>query len=148
MNRGWSVLGALVVGLATGACQSRAAAEPPPASSASTATSATNVLLFANLSEADEPCSCGDVIRAVRAAASRGVKAREVDTRNKDERSKVSQQYKIMVSPAVLFLDDAGKEVSRFEGESKETLEGVKSTLDKMAKPSGSFAPSAASAKQ
>ena len=130
MNRGWFALGALIVGLASGACQSRAAADPPPAGS--TTSTATNVLLFANLSEADEPCACGDVIRAVRAAAARGVKAREVDTRNKDEKAKVSQQYRIMVSPAVLFLDDGGKEVTRFEGESKETTDGVKTTLDKM----------------
>lgn len=134
MNRGWLVLGAMVVGLASGACQSRAAADPPPAANGSTATTATNVLLFANLGEADEQCACGEVIRAVRAAASRGVKAREVDTRNKDEKAKVSQQYRILVSPAVLFLDDGGKEVSRFEGESKETLDGVKTTLDKMSK--------------
>ncbi len=134
MNRGWLLFGALVAGFAAGACQSRAAADPPPAASASTATAATNVLLFANLSEADEPCACGEAIRAVRAAAGQGVKTREVDTRNKDEKAKVSQQYRIMVSPAVLFFDDGGKEVTRFEGESKETLDGVKKTLDKMGK--------------
>ena len=134
MNRGWLALGALLIGIISGACQSRAAADPPPSASGTAATTATNVLLFANLGEVDEPCTCGDVIRAVRAAAARGVKAREVDTRNNDEKAKVSQQYRILVSPAVLFLDNGGNEVSRFEGESKETVDGVKTTLDKMTK--------------
>ena len=64
----------------------------------------------------------------------RGVKTREVDTRNKEDKAKVAQQYRILVSPTVLFLDDGAKEVNRFEGESKETLDGVKATLGKMTK--------------
>jgi len=95
---------------------------------------ATNVLLVANLGEADEPCVCGKMIRSVRAAASHGVKVREVDMRNEAEEAKVARGYRILVAPTVLFLDDTGKEVSRFEGESKETFDGVQATLDGIAK--------------
>ncbi|MFX6035910.1 hypothetical protein ABTE74_21240, partial [Acinetobacter baumannii] len=72
--------------------------------------------------------------RAVRAAAAKGVRAREVDTRTKDEKAKVGQQYRLVVVPAVLLLDDAGKEVARYEGESADVLKSVQTSLDQLTK--------------
>lgn len=134
MNRARVGVVALLVGLNAIACQSRAAADPAPVTAGRATVTATNVLLFANLREADEACVCGDVIRAVRAAAARGVKTREVDTFNRDEAAKVSQKYRVIVSPTVLFLDDKGKEVSRLQGESQKILADVKAALNKLAK--------------
>ena len=124
----------LIVMLGLIGCQPRAAADPPPLAAGSTTSSAKSVLLFANLREADEDCVCGEVIRAVRAAAARGIKTREVNVFNTDEASAVSQKYHVLVSPAVLFLDGSGKEVSRLEGESKKMLADVKAVLNNMAK--------------
>ena len=134
MNGARAGTAALVVGLCLIAYQPRAAADPPPVAAGNTKTTATSVLLLANLREADEACRCGDIIRAVRAAAARGVKTREVDTFNRDEAAKVSQKYRVLVSPTVLFLDGAGKEVSRLQGESEKTLADVKTALSKMAR--------------
>jgi hypothetical protein len=122
-------------------CQSRGAAKADPTASARTAASAppkatdATVLLFANMGEADDQDDgCGQIIQAVRSAAAKGVKTREVDTRNKDKKAEVSRQYKIAVSPAVLFLDPSEKETRRFEGESSDTVKALKLELDRLTK--------------
>ncbi len=94
----------------------------------------TNVVMAVNLGEEDEEGGCGDVIHAVRAAAKSGVRAREVDTRNKADMEAASKKYRIVVQPTVILLDDADKEVRRYEGESKETIAALKTDLDAMAK--------------
>ena len=131
--------GVVLLAIGLGGCQSRAAAAADPGMGsatpiANTKVAASSVLLVANLGEADEACSCGDIIRAVRASAAKGVKAREIDTRNKEEKAKVGQQYRLVVVPAVLFLDDGGKEVTRYEGESSDTLKSVQAGLDQLLK--------------
>ncbi len=94
----------------------------------------TNLVMAINLGEEDEQGGCGDVIHAVRAAAKSGVRTREIDTRNKADMEAASKKYRIVVQPTVVLLDDADKEVKRFEGESTETITALKTDLDTMAK--------------
>lgn len=123
------------------ACQSHAAASAEPTSSTTPSTSAalkaadTTVLLYANMGEADEGCVCGQIIRTVRASSTKGIRVREVGTRDKEKKDQTSKRYRIMVSPAVLFLDANDKVARRFEGESSDTLKALKSELDQLAKP-------------
>ena len=77
------------------------------------------LVLFADLSEADEIPGCGEIIKAVRDAATRGIPIRELDA-NHD--AKKASEYKLLVAPSVLILDTAGKEIGRFEGESRDTI--------------------------
>lgn len=147
--RATSVTLALVLFTSFGtACQSRAAASAKPSSSTlavsakptpsagSAAPNAANttVLLYANMGEDHDECVCGQMIRAVRAAAGKGVKVREVDTRDKNKQAAVSKKYKIMVAPAVLFLDAKGKVTRRFEGESSDTMKALDSALGRLEK--------------
>jgi len=121
------------------ACKSHASASAEPASSTSAGSlepiaADTTVLLYANMGEADEDCACGQIIRSVRAAASKGVKVREIDARDKYKKAATSKQYRIMVAPAVLFLDTTGKVTRRFEGESSDTLKALDSALEQLEK--------------
>lgn len=84
------------------------------------------VVLFVDLSEEDEEQGCGALIRAVRAAAARGVRTEEVDPRDAGDRA---ARYRLLSAPTVLTLDLAGNEVRRFEGESPETVRGVQEHL-------------------
>lgn len=95
---------------------------------------ATAVLLIANMAEAEASCGCGEIIRMVRAAADHGVRTREVDARNKDEGAKVRREYRVTADPTVLLLDDAGREMKRFEGESKNTILALMHELNIMVK--------------
>ena len=130
----------LLAGLGSG-CQSRAAASAEPVASVTPASATPRaadptVLLFANMSEADDgDDGCGQIIQAVRAAAAKGVKTREVDTRDKDKKAEISKQYKIMVSPCVLLLDPSDKETRRFEGESGDVVKALKSELAQLSRP-------------
>ena len=81
------------------------------------------VLLFADLREADESCGCGEVIRAVRAAAARGVPTREND-------EALGREHHVTVQPTVILLDAAGREAARREGESEATISALKKDLD------------------
>ncbi len=101
-----------------------------PAQSTLNATLAPRVVLVANLSEAEERCACGDIIRAVRAAQQRGVAIREFTA---DSKSEVLKQYRILTAPTVLFLDAKGRETARYEGEDKRTVEEIRSQLKRMA---------------
>ncbi len=109
---------------------------PLPATSASKSGLGQNgsVLLVANLSEADEKCSCGEIIRAIRAAQKNGILAQEF---NPDSKSEVLKRYRILTAPTVLFLDASGNEVSRYEGEDRGTVEAIRSHLKRMTKRSG-----------
>ena len=95
-----------------------------PASTA--AAGAPRVLLFANLGEADDACPCGDIIRAVRGAASKGVPTREND-------DAFGRQHKVTVEPTVIVLDASGREQLRFEGESRATRDKVVAEMAKLA---------------
>ena len=89
----------------------------------------TSLILVADLAEADESCGCGQVIRAVRAAAKRGVPTKEFQPGSDD---KLLKQYKVTVAPTVLVIDPAGTAVARYEGESKDTVASLKAQLDKL----------------
>ncbi len=102
----------------------------PSASAAAPLAAGGTVVLVANLGEAEDECGCGEIIRDVRAAAQKGVSTKEIDTRtNKDE----AKKYRVLVVPAVVFLDASGKELRRYEGESEETIKNMKVDLDTLA---------------
>ena len=122
----------LICALATGVLLTKQLRNPPPASPASrTAASAApaQVLLFANPAEAESSCGCGQVFRAVRAAAARGVSVREVDPAQNRE---FMRQHRVMVEPTVLVLDEQGHELRRHEGESSDVLAAIHTDLDKL----------------
>lgn len=94
----------------------------------------TTVVMAINLGEDEEQGGCGDVIHAVRAVAKRGVRTREIDTRNKSDMEAASKKYRIVVEPTVVLLDDSEHEVRRYEGESSDTITALKADLEQMAK--------------
>ncbi len=100
----------------------RAPASSPRDSVQHPSTRPARVVLFADLREADEIPGCGEIIKAVREAATRGVATRELDA-NRDAAK--ARDYKLLVAPSVLIFDTAGREVGRFEGESKDTIAGA-----------------------
>lgn len=77
------------------------------------------VVLFADLREADEIPGCGEIIKAVRDAASRGIVTRELDANHDAAKAR---EYKVLVAPSLLIFDNTGKEIGRFEGESHDTI--------------------------
>ncbi len=90
------------------------------------AAAATSIVLVADPREADAPCGCGDIIRAVRAAAARGVSVREVAPGTAPE---LTRRYRVLVMPTVLVLGPRGEESARFEGESSATVEALRARL-------------------
>ncbi len=101
-----------------------------PAQSTLNAAIAPRVVLVADLSEAEEKCACGEIIRAVRAAQQKGVETQEFTA---DSKSEVLKQYRILTAPTVLFLDAKGKEIARYEGEDEKAVEEIRSQLKRMA---------------
>jgi len=94
------------------------AAPPPPAA----AGQPPRVLMFVDLREIDEAHGCGDIIRAVRAAATRGVPTREND-------DALGRAHHVTVEPTVVILDRNGREQARFEGESGATIDALHAAL-------------------
>jgi len=84
------------------------------------------VVLFADLSEVDELGGCGSIIRAVRAAAKRGLATQEIDARDPSD---LVARYRLLVAPTVVFLDGSGQETARFEGEAPEIVRAVLARL-------------------
>jgi predicted RNA methylase len=104
---------------------SASAIEAPSASTVAAA--ATTVVLIADLSEAGAPCGCGQIIRAVRAAGARGVPTKEIDP---EKQPTLAAPYRALVTPTVLLLDGAGKELRRFEGEGSDVLAAMRPALE------------------
>lgn len=105
-----------------------------PAAAAATAAAPStaaigSVILVANLAEADEPCVCGKIIRSARAVGAKGIPVKEIDP---EASPQLASSYKVLVSPAVLLLDGSGREVRRFEGESKDTLAALQTELERL----------------
>lgn len=119
----WLGLGVLVVAIATVLVVklTRTASEAPPRVSSL----APRVLLYADLGEIDEH-GCGDIIKAVRAAGTRGIATREND-------AALGKQHHVTIEPTVVILDADGKEQARFEGESDATIDAVRTALTKLA---------------
>lgn len=100
-----------------------------PRTTAHSVSSSPAVIMVADPSEADSKCGCGEIIRSVRAAAAKGVAVREIAPGSEPA---LEKQYKIAVTPTVLFLDHAGAEQSRFEGEEEQTLTGIRDALNRL----------------
>lgn len=84
------------------------------------------VILVADPREAESNCGCGEIIRAVRAARSRGVPVQELPPNSESE---LLKRYRILTAPTVLFLDTEGRQVTRYEGEDEKTVEAIRSRL-------------------
>ena len=115
---------ALIAATAVGIIACKTLAGPGHEASAASG-NAPRVLLFANLAEADEDCGCGQIIRAVRGVAAKGVPTREND-------DSLSREHKVTVEPTVIILDTSGHERARFEGEAKPTREKLFAELSKL----------------
>lgn len=86
-----------------------------------------SVILVADPSEAnDSDDGCAVMFRAVRQAARRGVAVTELAP---NSNSDMLRKYHVLTVPTVLVLDNAGKEVSRFEGEDAATVKAVQTRL-------------------
>jgi hypothetical protein len=86
-----------------------------------------SVLLVADLREAGESGdACAEIIHAVRDAGKRGVRVQELMP---DGSSDLLRRYHILTAPTVLFLSEDGRELGRFEGESRETVTAIRQRL-------------------
>lgn len=134
MKRSWIgiVVLALLIGgvLVAKSLQSRPV--PPASSSASAAApeEQAQVLLFADPKEAEQSCGCGEIFRAVRAASTQGVRTREIDPERERE---LVRRYRVTVEPTVIFVDSTGRETSRREGESGNTISALRDDLARLA---------------
>jgi len=90
-------------------------------------TGAGSVLLFADPSEAQSSCGCGQIIRLVREAVAHGVAVREVAP---GADAALEREHRVTVVPTVLFLDAGGRVVARYEGETHETIAALRAGLD------------------
>lgn len=87
----------------------------------------TEVILVADLSEANEKGdNCAEIIRLVRDAGERGIQTKEFSP---DSDSPLIKLYHVLTLPTVLVLDD-GKVVSRYEGESSSTVQELQTRLN------------------
>lgn len=132
MRGGW--IGLVAIALAVAAIvatkqvtRARVAA-PSPGATASRVPPAT-VLLFADPREAGTECICGEIFKAVREAASRGLAVREIDPRHEEA---LARRHHVVVEPTLIVLDASGREVSRHEGESREALAATRSDLARL----------------
>lgn len=136
MKRTWTgvvVLALLVGGVLLAKSMKSQPAPGPAAGGSGTATASQaqpQVILFADPGEAEESCGCGEIFRVVRAANTRGVRTREVDPERERD---VVRQYRVTVEPTVIFVDGAGREVGRREGESGDTIAAIRGELDRLA---------------
>lgn len=88
------------------------------------------VLLLAELSEADSPGdSCAEIIHLVRAAGERGIAVQELSPASKSD---LLSRYHLLVVPTVLILDRNGQEISRYEGEGRNTVKAVRAGLEQL----------------
>lgn len=85
------------------------------------------VVLVADLREADDPNDrCAEIINAVRQASRRGISVAEPSP---DSKSDLLHRYRVRTVPTVLFLDAAGNEIGRYEGEDSNTVDAIESRL-------------------
>lgn len=99
--------------------QAQAANEAPP-----------RVVLLAYPSEADfAGDSCAEIIHLVRATRGRGIAVQELSP---DSKSDVFARYHLLIVPTVLILDLNGQEVSRYEGEGRNTVKALRTSLEQL----------------
>lgn len=86
-----------------------------------------SVLLVADLREADAAGdACAEIIRAVRDAGRRGVPVQELMP---NSNSDLIREHRILTAPTVIVFGDGGRELVRFEGESRDVLNAVNARL-------------------
>ncbi len=102
-----------------------------PRAAAPSAAASPTLIMVADPAEADSKCGCGEIIRAVRAAAAKGVAVRESAPGSDPS---LEKKYGISVTPTVLLLDRAGAVTTRFEGEDGATLSSLHAALDRLPK--------------
>lgn len=124
MNGKWIGLAAVV--LIAGAIigyKAHVSSESPVANAAAL----TRVLLVAESSEANAAGdSCAEIIHLVRAARGRDIAVQELEPGSKSD---LLTRYHVLTIPTVLILDRNGREVSRFEGEGRDTVKAVRTGL-------------------
>jgi hypothetical protein len=92
----------------------------------------TRVLLFADPTEAESSCGCGEIIRLAREVGEHeDVSLSEIDTRKDSDQAR---RYKVRVSPTVIIAERDGTERARFEGESAEIIEKLRAALAPLTK--------------
>jgi hypothetical protein len=105
-------------------------ARSSPHQQASNVPASPRVVLVANMSEADSPGdNCAEIIRLVRSARERGIPVEELSP---DSKSELIARYHVLTIPTVLILDPDGKVVSRFEGETSQTVAAVHAQLGRL----------------
>ena len=93
-----------------------------------------SVILIADPSEAnDSDDGCAVMFRAVRQAAKRGVAVEELAP---NSNSDLLRQYHVLTVPTLLVLDNAGKEIRRFEGEDAATIKAAQTRLAALSRAS------------
>ena len=128
MRTNWPAVAA-VGALALGLIAYKSTRAPLPNSgSSSTSTAAPVVVLFADLTEAEDSCGCGEIIRAVRAAAAKGVSTRELAP---GADPGLEKRYAVRVSPTVLFIKADGTVRARHEGEDADTVAAIVQDLNR-----------------
>ncbi len=86
-----------------------------------------HVLLVADLHEAGSGGdACAEIIHSVRAAQARGIVVQELSP---DSKSNLLARYHVLTIPTVLILNRDGQVVSRFGGESQNTVADVRSVM-------------------
>ncbi len=126
MKTNWLGLGA--VALAASAIIAYKAQVVPQAQAANVPQP--RVVLLAEPSEADSAGdSCAEIIHLVRAARDRGIAVQELAP---DSKSDLLARYHLLVVPTVLILDQNGREVSRHEGEGRDTVKAIRASLEQL----------------
>ncbi len=88
------------------------------------------VVLLAEPSEADSAGdSCAEIIHLVRSARDRGIVVQELAPNSKSD---LLARYHLLVVPTVLILDQNGREVSRYEGEGRNTVKAIRANLEQL----------------
>lgn len=88
------------------------------------------VVLLAEPSEANSAGdSCAEIIHLVRSARDRGIAVQELAP---DSKSDLLARYHLLVVPTVLILDQNGREVSRHEGEGRNTVKAIRASLEQL----------------
>lgn len=95
-----------------------------------TDTALPRVLLLAEPSEADSVGdSCAEIYHLVRAARDRGIAVQELSPASKSD---LLARYHLFIVPTVLVLDRNGQEISRYEGEGRNTVKAVRASLEQL----------------
>ena len=103
--------------------------QSPVATPQAVSTAKPQIILVANLREAnDKGDNCSIIIHLVREAGQHGIPIRELPPNSP---SPLIKQYHVLTIPTLLVLHH-GRVVSRFEGESQSTVQKIRTRLAKL----------------